>query len=564
MGKARRSRPRKRGLSRREFLRRAGAASAVLSAAPILTSCSADGGRSPESGADTVDFKHGVASGDPLSDRVILWTRVTPPVDGPISGMLTVALDPAFAQIVGQTSFSTDVSRDYTVKVDQAGLESGTTYYYRFKVGGTDSPIGRTRTLPVGPVDRLRIGVVVCASLAHGYFNAYQRVAERADLDLVLHLGDYIYEYGTGEYGDVREYEPANEILTLEDYRTRHAQYKREPELIAMHRQHAMIAIWDDHEFADNSWQDGAVNHSPDTEGLWSDRVANALRAYYEWMPVREPVGDGKRDYRSVRFGDLAELTLLEERVLARSQQVEGVASISGASVLFAPIGEVQNSDRQMLGGEQEVWLGDTLRNTPAQWKLIGQGVMFGQLKLLGLPEFIGGGYYVNPDQWDGYPAARQRVFDMLEGDGTQAAIDNVVVLTGDIHCSWCMDLSPDPNNPVPLAGGYDPITGDGSRAVEFVVTAVSSPGLDALEPIRPLIPVLNPHIRYVDLTQKGYMLLDVTPERVVGEHWYVDTVTSRSGGETLGTAYAVVDGSAHLTASEQTVGRDEAPELAP
>ena len=249
--------------ARRKFIRNF---SVALSAIP-LAACGGDDDASYES----ITYAHGVASGDPLADRVILWTRVSGPTSGRVAVNYAVYADPQLTQAVTDGATETDETRDYTVKIDAAGLQPGTTYYYQFESGGVKSPVGRTRTLPAGGVERVRIGVVSCASYAHGLFNAYARVAARQDLDLVLHLGDYIYEYssgtGTDAYGDFRQYEPAKEIIDLTDYRQRYAQYRLDADLQALHRQHPMINIWDDHETADNSWRDGAVNHTPDSEG---------------------------------------------------------------------------------------------------------------------------------------------------------------------------------------------------------------------------------------------------------------------------------------------------------
>ncbi len=560
------SRP--RALTRRDFLRRAALGGAALGSLPLLPACGSSDGN--DGSADNApEFLHGVASGDPLSDRVILWTRVSGIESGPASVGYTVWTDPALSQPVTSGTATTDAARDYTVKIDVTGLQPGTTYYYRFSMQGQDSPVGRTRTLPVGAVEHLRIAVVSCSSYAHGLFTAYARVAERADLDVVVHLGDYIYEYNSGtqegDYGDFRQYEPRQEILTLADYRGRYAQYRLDADVQSLHRQHAMINIWDDHETADNSSRDAAVNHTPASEGEWAVRVDGALQAFYEWLPVRQVnATDPRKNYRSFRFGDLAELIMLEERLLAREQPLEGLAEISGVSVLLLPLGEVQNEDRQMLGAEQEAWLAETLRTSEARWKLLGQGVMFGQFKIAGLPELATGGVYINPDQWDGYPAARGRIYDMLEGAGGMPPIADVVVLTGDIHSSWSMDLARDPNNPLSPLGGYNPLTGEGSRAVEFVATSVTSPGLEAFAPLAPLIPVLNPHIKYSDFSQKGYLLLDLTPERAVGEHWYVDTITAVSANQSLGDARQTVAGANRLGAAEATMPRENPPPLAP
>ncbi|HEX4895831.1 MAG TPA: alkaline phosphatase D family protein [Solimonas sp.] len=570
MSAPRRRKPRKTGLSRRDFLKRAGAGAAVLGALPLLPACDssspAGGGGGPGGGEV---FRHGVASGDPLADRVVLWTRVSSAQTGPVEVGYVVARDPAMTQVVRSGSAQATAARDYTVKVDPTGLDPGTTYYYRFSALGQMSPVGRTRTLPTGSVERLRIAVVSCASYAHGLFNAYARVAARQDLDLVVHLGDYIYEYNSGTgadaYGDFRPYEPAKEILSLADYRQRYAQYRLDTDLQALHRQHPMVNIWDDHETADNSSRDAAVNHTPETEGDWAVRVAAGLQAFYEWLPVRQvDAADPRKNYRSFRFGDLAELVMLEERLLAREQPIEGLAEVSGVSVILVPVGEVQDENRQLLGAEQEAWLAQTLRATPARWKLLGQGVMFGQFKIAGLPELATGGVYINPDQWDGYPAARARVYDVIEGADGGAPVSDVVVLTGDIHSSWSMDLARDPNQPLSALGGYNPITGEGSRGVEFVATAITSPGLESFEPASSLIGVINPHIKYADFSQKGYLLLDVTPERVVGEHWYVDTITAPSTVEAVGGTYQTLSGSGRLSATEATTARSNPPPFAP
>ncbi len=569
MGKARRQRPRKRGLSRRDFLRRAGAASSALVAAPFLPGCTANGGRdSGDGGAGQVEFRHGVASGDPLSDRVILWTRVTPSEARTLTGEVVVALDTALSQVVQRSGFSTGPERDYTVKVDQDGLQPGTTYYYRFSVGDVQSPIGRTRTAPEGGIDRLRIGVVSCSSLAHGYFSAYKALARRADIDVVLHLGDYIYEYGTGEYGSVREYEPAHEIVSLDDYRTRHAQYKLDPDLQEVHRQHPFITVWDDHETTNDSWRDGAENHTEGTEGSWPQRKAWGIQAYQEWLPIRVPdAANPQRIWRQFRYGDLVELVMLDTRLYGRDQQ----AGLTDAA-------SINDDSRHLLGDEQLQFLSDALSTTPARWKLLGQQVMFGQLRILGLPELSvltglpiealqdlinglpvvsTGGLIINADQWDGYRAERARVFDLIESVGG----GNVVVLTGDIHTSWGMDLSRDPSNPLV----YNPLTGAGSLAVEFVATSVTSPGLDQLASVQDLLRVLNPHMKYVDLARKGYLLLDVTTERVQGEWWYSDTIASSSEVESFGTALLVADGSNHLTAADgPSAASATASELAP
>lgn len=541
--------------SRRDFFKRSGSAAALLAATPLLGHAAA-----------TV-FQHGVASGDPLAERVILWTRVTPAGTRPWAVVgYVVASDPALTQVVARGSVRTAAARDWTVKVDATGLQPATTYYYRFDCDGQASPVGRTRTLPRGDASSLRMAVVSCSNHAYGYFNAYRRIAERADLDLVVHLGDYLYEYGNGQYGSVRATEPANEIVTLADYRARHAQYKRDADLQALHRQHPMVAIWDDHEVANDSYRDGAQNHTEGAEGSWADRVAAGLQAYYEWMPIRElHPREPRQQNRAFRFGNLAELVMLEERLGGRSKQLDATVPVPGLGNVFFQTGAFADPTRQLLGADEEAWLAQRLRRANTTWKFLGQGVMFAQLKAVAAANAAGGGAFLNPDQWDGYQPARDRVYAVLKGDAEHAPVDNVVVLTGDIHSSWAAELTPDPNNPDVATGGYDAASGAGAHAVEFVGTSVTSPGLDDPQgQTAAFLRSVNPHFKYIELTKRGYMLIDATRERVVCEWWYVDTVASPSNVQTFGTAFEVRAGTAHLVPSAQTPSRANPPPLAP
>jgi alkaline phosphatase D len=573
MGRPAHIKPARTGATRRDFFKRSSAGSLALAATvPLLPGA-----------ASAVDlrFEHGVASGDPLQDRVILWTRVTPArPKATLPVTWVVARDPSLRDVVRRGTFTTGAVRDHTVKIDVDGLQPGRTYYYRFKAEGRESPVGRTRTLPAGSLERLRMAVVSCSNHASGYFNAYARIAQRADLDLMVHLGDYLYEYGAGQYGTLRTPEPPTEIVTLADYRMRHAQYKRDADSQAALRQHPLVAIWDDHETANDAWRDGAQNHQDGLEGAWPARVAAALQAYYEWMPVREsvPVDHGvrpgsapaalaalKRQQRSFQFGNLAELVMLEQRLQGRDRQLPATLS-TPLGPAFVQAGAFNDPARSLLGAEQEAWLADRLRRTPARWKLIGQGVMFAQLKGVAAANAAGGGAFLNPDQWDGYQPARNRVYAVLQGGNGQLPVNNVVVLTGDIHSSWAADLTPDPNNPDVTSGGYNPATGEGARAVEFVGTSVSSPGVDSDTngAVAGFLRSVNPHFKYINLHRRGYMLLDVTAERVVCEWWYVDTVASPSNIETFAVAFEVRHGMNRLAPAAQTTARADAPALAP
>lgn len=481
--------------------------------ATLVSGCSDDDG-------DATRFDHGVASGDPLPDAVILWTRVTVADGAPRDVSWVVAEDAALANVVQRGTFRTDASRDHTVKVDVRGLRPGTTYSYRFEADGVTSPVGRMRTAPTGGVERLRFAMLSCASLAHGYFHVYRTVAQQPDLDAVLHLGDYVYEYASDAYGDVRRYEPANEAVTLADYRTRHAQYKRDPDLQAAHLQHAFITIWDDHETANDAYVDGAENHTPD-EGAFADRKAAAKKAYYEWMPIRE-TPDG-RIFRKLAFGDLVDLVLLDTRLWGRTKQSGG---------FFGPA-PAPDPARTLLGDDQAAWMEGELRASTARWRLLGQQVMVSDV-LLDAKQIV------NLDQWHGYPESRARLLEFFRTSG----VKDVVVLTGDIHSSWANEIITTPRD----SAAYDPATSRGSLAVEFVTPGVTSPGLpDILLGVVDQARPLNPHVRWIDPKNRGYVVLDVTRERVQAAWFHVDDVTQTTANVTFAKAFRVDHGTTRL-----------------
>jgi alkaline phosphatase D len=531
-------------LSRRTFLY-----TSPLVLAPLLPACGDD-----DPVNDGSPFLHGVASGDPLVNAVVLWTRVSAERGAATAVAVewTVAADALFENVVSRGVAATDESVDYTVKVDVDGLEPGTTYFYRFTALGHDSPIGRTRTARDGAVDRLRFALASCSNYPYGFFNAYAAIARRSDLDAVLHLGDYIYEYEEGDYGTGapigRVPDPATETLTLEDYRRRHAQYKTDPDLQEAHRQHPFIAIWDDHEVANDAWREGAENHQAD-EGSYASRKAAAFQAYFEWMPVRAQIdGDQNVIHRSFRFGDLADLLMLDTRHAGRDLQVDPC----DADGLAAP-------ERQLLGATQESWLFTELvgsQTRGVRWRLLGQQVMMAQVVNVIFP----GNCAFNSDQWDGYAAARNRMLTLLADN----AIDNVVVLTGDIHSSWANDIALNPFD----AAAYDPATGGGSLAVEIVTPGVTSPAIEDPMLAAQLTSALassHPHVKFVDLLRRGYTLLDVTHERIQAEWYHVATVLERRADEELAATLQVASGSSHLLpALEASVPRADVAPLAP
>ena len=513
--------------TRRRFL----GTTAASTAATVLNARA--GGAVVTADTDAV-FRHGVASGDPLADRVILWTRISGQTGTAVPVRWLIAADPELRNVVNQGVVSALADRDYTVKLDAVGLQPGRSYYYRFEAAGQESPLGRTRTLPEAGVSQLQFAVVSCSNLPFGFFNAYARIAERDALNAVLHLGDYFYEYAPGQYGDGAElgraHEPPRETVSLSDYRIRHAQYKADPDLQAAHQQHPWICVWDDHESTNNSWRDGAQNHNPDQgEGDWSERKAAAVQAYHEWMPIRDQfVAAGPFIYRSFRFGNLADLIMLDTRLHGRSRQLDERTDAAGLA----------DSSRTILGADQQAWLAEQLRasvRADIGWRIFGQQLMFGQL--------IGDdGLLLNLDQWDGYPASRKQILDQLEAE----QIDNVVIVTGDIHTAWALDIARDP-----MSSDYDPKTGQGSLAVELVTTSVTSPGpkgetQELIERERTVVES-RPHMKYVNLREHGYLLLDINEERAQAEFWFVDQLLERGGGERLAAAFLTQSGANHL-----------------
>ena len=510
-------------ITRRKFIQGAAASAALI---PLSI-------RAEQAGSDPAQrlFKHGVASGDPLIDRVMLWTRVTPPVtssaNGPIYVQWVVTSDDALQQVVARGTAQAPAERDFTVKVDAGGLGPGRTYYYAFTTGGERSPIGRTKTLP-NRADRLRVASVSCSNYPAGYFNVYRGIASRDDLDAVIHLGDYIYEFANGRYGDGsasgRVPLRRGEASTLEDYRDRYATYRSDIDLQEAHRRHPFIAVWDDHESANDAWSGGAANHTA-SQGSWATRQAAAYKAYLEWMPIRESADPRIHLYRSFRFGDLADLVMLDTRGL-RDEQAAG----NDARTLADP-------SRSLLGAAQEAWFFDQLRTSQragSRWRLIGQQILFTPLTPPGFP-------VANTDLWDGYVPARNRVFDLLASE----KITNLAILTGDIHSSWAMDV---PRNPYT---GYDTTTGAGSVAVELVTPAISSPPFFTSPELRQRAATLRPlarHLKFLEGEHNGYTLLDITRDRLQAEWYHVDTVAQRSDKESKAATFVCENGSSRLS----------------
>ncbi|GGW59281.1 alkaline phosphatase D family protein [Streptomyces griseoloalbus] len=526
---------------RRRTVVKAAAATAAL-AGPLAASLPA------RAATPAPAFLHGVASGDPLPDGILLWTRVTPtPEATPGSGRgpdtevsWTVARDKALTDVVATGSTRATAASDHTVKADIRGLRPATDYWFRFSAGGTDSPVARTRTAPAADaaVTGLRFGVVSCSNWEAGHFSAYRHLAARSDLDAWLHLGDYLYEYGTGEYGArgevVRPHAPAHEIVTLADYRVRHGVYKTDPDLQALHHRAPVVAMWDDHEIANDTWSGGAENHTEGAEGTWAARQAAAKQAYFEWMPVRPALAG--TTYRRLRFGKLADLSLLDLRSF-RSQQVS------------TGDGAVDDPDRTLTGRAQLDWLKAGLTASDTTWRLVGTSVMIspfavGSLpasilkplaELLGLPQE---GLALNTDQWDGYTDDRRELLAHLRAN----AVRNTVFLTGDIHMAWAND--------VPVYAGTYPLSA--SAATEFVVTSVTSDNLDDIVKVpegtvsalaAPLIRAANRHVHWVDTDRHGYGVLDITAERAQMDYYVVSSRTAADATSAWARSYRTRSG---------------------
>lgn len=552
-------------------------------------------------------FQHGVASGDPLSDRVILWTRVTPlssqakaPI--PVAWEIADILSPEVPVASGAIDAAPD--KDYTVKVDATGLKPNTRYIYRFRVGDVSSPIGRTRTLPVGDVDLMTLAVCSCSNYPYGFFNVYKEMASNPDIDLVLHLGDYIYEYQQGFYTAPeietggRVVDPAGEIISLQDYRKRYARYRTDPDLQAVHAAHPFLLIWDDHEFTNDAWTGGAQNHQPSSEGPWKERRAAALKAYEEWMPTR---ADMRRPWRSFDFGNLARIIMLDTRCWGRDKQLNYATDFEPRTIPFdvtdpkapkpmlTPNGRataaaekierlavpfdfrqsppkpvmdfetmssfdpgtapeyldylpdvdgfkerLESPSRTLLGQEQEAWLGPQLESSKKRgqtWQVLGQQVIMGRIlipdeaasfvegktgyiadQIRGLSRLAPYGLPTNMDAWDGYPAARARLFQQL-----RRYAKNAVVVAGDSHNGWVSQLG----------------DAKGKVGYEFAAPSVSSPGFEEfidvpMERVEQAFVDASEGLKWVDAQHRGYVTLSFTQERVEAEYHRVSTVKSR------------------------------------
>jgi alkaline phosphatase D len=545
---------------RRSFVGRMAVGAAALGTG--LAGCG--GGSTPE-----VRYEHGVASGDPLSDRVVLWTRLTTTEVGDVQLVWEISTRQDFTAIVRSGTTSTSGARDHTVKVDVTGLSPATTYWYRFRTYSYLSPVGRTRTLPTGSVSQVRLAVFSCANHPAGYFNAYAAAAARTDLDATVHLGDYIYEYGAGGYATQsaaalgRAPLPSTEILSLADYRARHAQYKTDPDLQALHAAAPMIAVWDDHEVTNDAYLDGAENHQT-SEGSFAARKAAALQAYHEWMPTRLGTS-AEVIYRSFDFGSLLSLHMLDTRLVGRVKQLDYSTYLKPTGLDAVAFTADMSLPRELLGSAQTTWLQQRLASSQATWQVLGQQVLMGRMNIPApiLLEGLSPGSGVsvsayaalvakaqtapatltpteqailaqpsipyNLDAWDGYAVARETVL------GTARALDkNLVVLSGDTHNAWANDLQD---------------LGGNAVGVEFATPGVTSPGFETYFPnenpavfAAALTQLIGP-LQYCDTSRRGYMVITATPAACTAEWVYVSTVSSRTFTTANGPTWKVLPG---------------------
>lgn len=581
--------------NRREFLAKT---AAVLAAGSSVVACG-NGGRDdepppavPEVPVIAAQFRYGVASGDPLADRVMLWTHAKiPDSNAPVPLTWQVAEDSGFTRIASSGQIEALEANGFTAKADAAGLGAGVTYHYRFRdAAGTTSSVGITRTLPATDIASVKLAVFSCALYPEGFFNVYADAA-KSDALYALHLGDYLYEFGAdpAQYGNQdavalgRVVSPANDLVSLDDYRQRYAQYRSDLDLQALHAKMPWIAVWDDHEFADDAYTDGAANHLP-SQGDWQARKQAAARAWHEWLPIRPPdPANLLKIYRRFDFGGLLSLHLLDGRIEGRDRQYNSFGDSDGGlgrylAGLVQSNGVLRDASRHKISAEQQAWLSSGLGASTAAWQFLGSQDIMARFWLpasvlyklaaaqltpsaatleevtaainnylgakatrasagsgaLSLAQKILLDPVLNPrlpynlDAWDGYPASREALLASVKNLNKK-----LVVLSGDSHNAWFAQLTT-------LAGD--------KVGVEFAGGSVSSPGLEraglgglaASVDGSALVPRLGPaaigaglglvdDVGYADTSRRGYLLMTVTAASVKGEYVFVDTVKSRT-----------------------------------
>jgi len=495
---------------------------AIGLSASISSSCS----------KNTYSFNHGVASGDPLEDRVILWTRVTPHQAGPVEVILEVSENKNFSKVAYSKKLHASSLSDYTIKYDFLAKQycnSDNGFFYRFRAGNSVSETGRSKTFSKN-IKSAKIAIFSCSNFPAGYFNAYQAAAEKNDLDLWLHLGDYLYEYPMGGYATENAEKlgrapiPIHEMITLSDYRQRHAQYKLDQGSIALHKHAPLIAVWDDHEFSNDAWKRGAENHSEDgSEGDFYARRSAAIKAYYEWMPIREQQNK-RRIFRDFKIGKLMHLIMLDTRQFGRDKQIQPKDYLSKSGFYQAKFYNDLNSEyRELLGAEQFSWIENKILNSNAAWTIFGQQVLMTKLKFPDIsklikaeeiPDFLkpylkllGLGIPSNLDAWDGYPAARNKLYKLMKN-----AKKKFISLAGDTHNSWVSELENQSGEKV---------------GIELVAPSVTSPGitdvlnLDENNFVDSIVK-LNKELQWMNPSNRGYLFLDCTDSKIIASFNFI------------------------------------------
>ena len=582
--------------NRRQFLRHLALGTTAVATAAGMSGCD---------DSITISFPQGVASGDPLANAVLLWTRAYPSEDSTVSVTWEVASDAAFSAPLASGAVTTSAARDYTVKVDVTGLLPGRTYYYRFKAGASQSVVGRTRTLPAGATNQVKLAVFSCPNHPAGYFHVYAEAAKRDDLDAVLHLGDYIYEYGMGEYATEdaaalgRVPVPAHELYSLADYRARYAQYRGDADLQALHARAPFICVWDDHEVANDAYTDGAENHNPG-EGDYIARRAAAAQAWYEWLPVREQdAANPLITYRSFNFGDLLSLHMLDTRHIGRDRQLDYADYFDPSSGAFdstAFTNDMGNPARQLLGQTQVNWLNARLTGSSATWQVLGQQVLMGrmylpsplltpdpqhpsvtfaeygviatafvtyqtlaaQLTAAGTPvtpaNLIAAGMtaeqlaIVNDPAQQAIIGAPSIPYNLDAWDGYAVARETVFGMARGLDKNLVV-LSGDTHNA--WANNLQDLSGN-AVGVEFACSSVSSPGLEEYLPGTPPAELaagvmqLIPTLKYADTARRGYTLVTLSHAEARADWYFVDTVKATAYTPSLDKSLKTLPGAAN------------------
>jgi len=446
---------------------------------------------------DPSHFPYGIASGDPNETNVILWTALDVDLGSEPKVKWSISSTPDMSNIVSSGIMNRTSDGSACFKVRAGGLQANSNYYYQFKHKKHTSKVGRTKT--TGATENVSIGVVSCSNYEAGYFNAYESLSKK-DVDVILHLGDYIYEYAPGTYGDTtlqRKHLPAKELISLEDYRQRYAQYRRDKSLQRVHQNHPFITIWDDHEISNNAYKSGAENHQAN-EGSYEQRAAAAKQAYIDWMPTE--IGLDDHLYRSFSFGDLANIIMLDERLEGRSEPVEDGVSTANLT---------------MLGKRQLQWMENQLSASKAKWKIIGNQVIFSPLDLSRVSQRTH-----NMDAWDGYAEERSGIVKFLATNDIQ----DVLIVSGDTHMSWGIE--------VPYDARSYPFTNE-SVAVEIGTPSITSSNLNEGSPTEKVIiterilKASNPHLKYVDGRNHGYVILQLKPDLATIDFYTVSNLKS-------------------------------------